>query len=120
MITGRKFYDQKKVKSDIKKDLNWLLQNRERILKNTKYSVNANKLITLYIINSEIYENNFISEKIFIPQEEEKQDKNRDFEEALIQRYLNSIEKTSLVKEPKTLVVIIPDVPDKKHLTKQI
>ena len=120
MITGRKFYDQKKVKSDIKKDLNWLLQNRERILKNTKYYVNANKLITLYIINSEIYETNFISEKIFIPQEEEKQDKNRDFEEALIRRYLNSIENPSLVKEPKTPVVIIPVVPDEKHLTKQI
>ena len=77
-------------------------------------------MITLYIINSEIYENNFISEKIFIPQEEEKQDKNRDFEEALIRRYLNSIENPSLVKEPKTPVVIIPVVPDEKHLTKQI
>ena len=121
MILGTKFYNYKKVNADVQKDLNWINKNKERILNNTKYSVNANKLIKEYLLNKDIYLN-YLPVQIFEPKEEPeaKKEEYKKFEEALIQRYLNSIEKTSLVKEPKTLVVIIPDVPDEKHLTKQI
>lgn len=121
MILGTKFYNYKKVNADVQKDLNWINKNKERILNNTKYSINANKLIKEYLLNKDIYLN-YLPVQIFEPKEEPeaKKEEYKKFEEALIQRYLNSIEKTSLVKEPKTLVVIIPDVPDEKHLTKQI
>lgn len=120
MIKGNKFYSTKKVTSDIKKDLNWLNENKERILNNVKYSTNAAKLIREYLLNENIYLT-FMTVQIFEKEEPETQKEDyKQFEEELIKRYLNAITNPSLVKEPKSPVMIVKEKEREKHLTKKI
>ena len=120
MILGTKFYNHKKVKADIQKDLTWINKNKERILNNTKYSVNANKLIKEYLLNKDIYLN-YLPVQIFEPKEEPeaKKEEYKEFEEALIRRYLSTIENNTLVKEPKSPIVIVEKKPEESCLTKE-